>query len=179
MNRNFDNHWNTVGASSDPCRYDFCGGSVFSEPEAQAIKNFMEANAKNYRIKTYLSLHSYSQLYMFPYGHTTEKVKNYDDLLKIGKAAVNAIKETHGKDYQTGSSIDIIYPSSGASMDYVYSKFDVPVAYTIELRGPKETTNLFILPAEEITPTGEETLNAFVAMLSEARKLGYYGREEL
>jgi hypothetical protein len=94
--------------------------------------------------------------------------------MKIGTAAVTAIKNTHGKDYQTGSSIDIIYPSSGASMDYVYRNFDVPIAFTIELRGPKDSTNLFILPAEEITPTAEETLQAFIAMLKEARKLEYY-----
>lgn len=105
---------------------------------------------------------------------------NYDDLKKIGDAAVVAIKNTHGQDYQSGSSIETIYPNSGSSMDYVYRNFDVPVAFTIELRGPKDTTNLFILPADEITPTGEETLQAFIAMFKEARKLGYYKvREEL
>jgi murein tripeptide amidase MpaA len=180
LNRNFDSVWNGTGSSSNPCRYDFCGGSVFSEPEAQAIKNFMENYAKEYRIKTYISLHSYSQLYMFPYGYTTEKVSNYDDLMSIGQEAVKAIKETHGQDYEVGSSIDIIYPNSGSSVDYIYEKFDVPIAFTIELRGPKDSTNLFILPADEITPTAEETFAAFLAMFKEARRLGYYNvREEL
>ena len=178
LNRNFDSNWNGTGSSADPCRYDFCGSSAFSEPEAGVIKTFLDAHAKDYNIQTYLSLHSFSQLYMFPYGHTAEKVRNYDDLMKMGSAAVEAIKNTHGRIYKSGSSMETIYPSSGGSMDFVYSQYNVPIAFTIELRGPPETPNLFILPANEIRETGEETLAAFVAMLQEAKNLGYFRKEE-
>lgn len=179
LNRNFDINWNGTGSSSNPSQYDFCGSGPFSEPEARAIKIFMDQHANEYRIKTYLSLHSFSQLYMFPYGHISDRVRNYEDLKKIGEKAVAAIKATHGKVYVTGSSIETIYPNSGSSMDYVYHTYDIPITFTIELRGPKDTANLFILPANEITPTAEEILASFIAALNEARSLGYYKRDEL
>lgn len=179
LNRNFDINWGGTGSSDNPCTYDFCGSGPFSEPEALAIKLFLDEHAKDYRIQTYLSLHSFSQLYMFPFGHTTERVKNYDDLKRMGEKAVEAIKNRHGKVYVTGSSIETIYPNSGSSMDYVAANYTIPVTFTIELRGPKETPNLFILPANEITPTAEEILDSFIAALKEARTLGYYQREEL
>lgn len=179
LNRNFDINWNGTGSSQNKCQYDFCGSSAFSEPEAAAVKLFLDKHANEYRIKTYLSLHSFSQLYMFPYGHIKDRVRNYEDLKKIGEKAVTAIKNTHGKVYVTGSSIETIYPNSGSSMDYVYHNYEVPITFTIELRGPKDTPNLFILPAEEIKPTSEEILNSFIAALTEARSLGYYKRDEL
>jgi hypothetical protein len=179
LNRNFDINWNGTGSSDKKCRYDFCGSEAFSEPEARAVKVFLDDHANEYRIQTYLSLHSFSQLYMFPYGHTVEHVRNYDDLKKIGEKAVEAIKNTHGRVYITGSSIETIYPSSGGSMDYVYHAYNIPITYTIELRGPKDTPNLFILPANEIKPCAEEITNSFIAALKEARSLGYYKRDEL
>lgn len=64
-------------------------------------------------------------------------------------------------------------------MDFVYKTYNVPIAFTIELRGPKETPNLFILPANEIKPTAEEIMASFIAALNEARSLGYYEKDEL
>lgn len=73
LNRNFDANWNGTGSSSDPSRYDFCGGGAFSEPETNNIAEFFKANGKKERINTYIALHSFSQLMMFPYGYTNEK----------------------------------------------------------------------------------------------------------
>jgi hypothetical protein len=179
LNRNFDINWNGTGSSNKMCANDYCGSSAFSESEAIAIKKFLDKHANEYRIKTYFSLHSFSQLYMFPYGHVNDRVRNYEDLRKIGSKAVEAIKNTHGRSYETGSCIETIYPNSGSSADFVYSHYDIPITFTIELRGPKETKNLFILPANEITPTSEEILNSFIAALNEARDLGYYKRDDI
>ncbi|XP_063704590.1 zinc carboxypeptidase-like isoform X2 [Culicoides brevitarsis] len=174
LNRNFDANWNGTGSSSDPSRYDFCGAGPFSEPETANIDNFFKAHGKKERINTYIALHSFSQLMMFPYGHKTEKPPNYDDLKAIGEKAVAAIKEKHGKTYICGSSIETIYPSSGGSNDWVYEKGFADISYIIELRGPADSTNMFILPADEITPVGEEILEAFIALLKEGKARGYY-----
>lgn len=174
LNRNFDCHWNETGSSPDPCRYDFAGGSAESEPEAKLITNFIRDNKEKSNIRTYLALHSYSQLLMFAHGHTAEKPTNYDDLLAIGQKAIDALSKRYGTVYKTGSLHEIIYPSSGGSMDWAYSVAKIPVSYTMELRGPTTSTDMFILPADQITPTGWETLDAFVALLGEAKKLGYY-----
>ncbi|XP_058127314.1 zinc carboxypeptidase-like [Anopheles ziemanni] len=174
LNRNFASDWNGPGASSDPCRYDFAGGSEVSEPETQALTKFLRANVAEQRIRTYFSIHSFSQLIMFPYGYTTERAHNYNDLVAIGKKGSKAIEDTHSKKYRSGAMIETIYPSSGDSVDWVYSALDIPIAYTFELRGAPDSTNMFVLPADEIIPTAEELLAALVAMLEEATRLGYY-----
>lgn len=92
----------------------------------------------------------------------------------IGDKAVQAIKDTHGKTYICGSSIESIYPSSGGSNDWIYEKGFADISYIIELRGPLDSTNMFILPAEEIILVGEEILEAFIALLKEGKDRGYY-----
>lgn len=178
LNRNFESNWNGIGASSDPCAYDFAGGSAASEPETKVLQQFLKENAASSRIRTYFSMHSFSQLIMFPYGYKVDRVDNYDDLKTIGERGSEAIRRTHGKEYLSGAMIETIYPSSGDSVDWVFSECGVPVAFTFELRGPPDSTNMFVLPAEEIVPTAEETLAAYVAMLKAARELGYYASEE-
>jgi murein tripeptide amidase MpaA len=75
LNRNFAANWNGTGSSADPKRYDFAGGAAESEPEVKVLADFLRANVEKFRIKTYLSLHSFSQLVMFPYGYTTDHVR--------------------------------------------------------------------------------------------------------
>jgi len=179
LNRNWDSHWNATGSSPDPCRYDFAGASVFSEPESAQLSKFIAEEKKKTFFQAYISLHSYSQLLMFPYGHSKDKVRNYDDLLAIGKKGVEALEKRHGTVFQTGSTYSIIYPSAGASVDWAYEKLNVPLAYTFELRGPPNSTDAFILPADQITPSGEETLDAFTAMLQEGRNRGYFNYTKL
>lgn len=173
LNRNFDVNWNSVGSSNDSCQCNFGGSNAFSEPESSAMGNFLAEMKEICKIRAYFSLHSFSQLFMFPYGHTTQRVENYLDLKLIGEKAVEAIKQTHGKEYLTGSSIETIYPNSGSSVDYAYSQ-QIPIVFTIELRGARDSPNLFVLPAEEIIPTGKEALNAIKVCLNEARKIGYF-----
>lgn len=174
LNRNFDCNWGGAGSSKDPSQFDFAGAGPNSEPEAKAISDWLTANKETQRIETYISLHSYSQLIMFPYGHTAERVDNYDDLMAIGEKGAVAIKARHGKDFQWGSVCETIYPSSGGSYNWARHALDIKISYTFELRCDAEGTDMFILPANEITPVGEETLDAFVAMIREAGNRGYY-----
>lgn len=119
LNRNFDSNWNGIGSSNVPASYDFSGSSAFSEPEAEALAKFIEQNAESSKIRTYIALHSYSQLLMFPYGHTTEKVNNYEHLKIICEKAVASIASVHGKIYLSGSKYETIYPSSGNNQNYL------------------------------------------------------------
>lgn len=174
LNRNYPDHWNSTGSSSDPCRYDFSGPSAGSEVETQRLMKFIEDNVAKEQIKTYIALHSYSQMIMFPYGYTKDHVYNYDDLKELGQDASGAIKELTGRDYTSGSLIETIYPSSGGSMDWAYAVHKVPIAYTFELRGPPDSQDMFILPAEEILPTAREAFAAIQAIVKGAAAKGYY-----
>uniref|UniRef100_A0A182QYZ5 Zinc carboxypeptidase A 1 n=1 Tax=Anopheles farauti TaxID=69004 RepID=A0A182QYZ5_9DIPT len=174
LNRNFDSNWAGVGSSNDPCSYDFSGSKAFSEPESAAIAEFLRSNVESAQIRTYIALHSYSQLLMFPYGHTEERVANYNDLKSITDKAIAALTAVNGTEFRGGSKYETIYPSSGGSIDWAYQPGGVPVSLTFELRGPPDSTDMFILPADQIRPVGMETLAAFVAIVREAARLGYY-----
>lgn len=90
---------------------------------------------------------------MFPHGYTAEKASNYDDLKAIGEKAIAAIKTRYGTVYKTGSVFETIYPSSGSSHDWAYTELKIPISYTFELRGPSNSTDIFILPADQIGVT--------------------------
>ncbi|EDX06105.1 GD10206 [Drosophila simulans] len=174
LNRNYPDHWNSTGSSSDPTRYDYAGPSAGSELETKRLIDFIRANADKEQIKTYIALHSYSQMLMFPYGYTKERVSNYDDLQEFGKKASAAIKAESGRDYVSGSLFETIYPSSGGSMDWAHSEAGIPIAYTFELRGPPDSQDLFILPAVEIQPTASEAFTAIRTIVEAAAEKGYY-----
>ncbi|XP_053678271.1 zinc carboxypeptidase-like [Anopheles nili] len=174
LNRNFDSNWGGTGSSDDPCSYDFAGSSAFSEPESTALAAFIRRYKGEARIRTYIALHSYSQLLMFPYGHTDERVPNYDHLRTITDRAIAALTAVNGTAFQGGSKYETIYPSSGGSIDWAYQPGGIPVSLTFELRGPPDSTDMFILPAEQIIPVGRETLAAFVAIVHESARFGYY-----
>uniref|UniRef100_A0A1A9X3N1 Zinc carboxypeptidase A 1 n=1 Tax=Glossina brevipalpis TaxID=37001 RepID=A0A1A9X3N1_9MUSC len=174
LNRNYPAHWNSTGSSSNPCHYDYAGPSVGSELETQRLMKFIEDNASKEQIRTYIALHSYSQMIMFPYGYTKDHAPNYDDLKELGQKACATIKNISGKTYITGSLIETIYPSSGGSVDWAYNVHGIPIAYTFELRGPPESEDMFILPAEEILPTAQEAFAAIRSIVEGAADKGYY-----
>ena len=68
--------------------------------------------------------------------------------------ANEALFAVHGEDYTVGCWADILYTSSGTSIDWAHGEAGIKYTYTIELR---DTGNYgFILPADQIIPTGEE-----------------------
>ncbi|KAL7736782.1 hypothetical protein ACLKA6_015627 [Drosophila palustris] len=174
LNRNYPDHWNSTGSSSDPTRYDYAGPSAGSELETQRLIEFIRGHVEKDQIKTYIALHSYSQMLMFPYGYTKDHVSNYDDLQEFGKKASAAIKAESGRDYISGNLFETIYPSSGGSMDWAHAETGIPIAYTFELRGPPDSQDLFILPAVEIQPTASEAFTAIRTIVEAAAEKGYY-----
>lgn len=65
-NRNFDYHWSS--ACSRASRSTFRGDRPFSEPETHILKSMMHSLAS--RCRFYLTLHSYAQAFMYPWGYT-------------------------------------------------------------------------------------------------------------
>lgn len=64
-----------------------------------------------------------------------------------------------------------IDPAAGGSMDWVRGKYNTPVTFTYELRDKGRYG--FILPANQIIPTAQETMDSLVAMFQQTAKLGY------
>lgn len=68
-----------IGASSNICSETFAGPHAFSEPESRALADFVTSFSG--QIKIYLAFHSYSQLVLFPWGHTDELADDYNVLV--------------------------------------------------------------------------------------------------
>ncbi|XP_073820582.1 zinc carboxypeptidase-like [Musca autumnalis] len=169
-NRNFDTYWMVNGASSDPCAQDYAGPNPNSEPEIEGESEFLLAN-KN-KLNILLAFHSYSQMLLYPYGHTTEEPPNNEDLLKVADAYAQAVaKLPYETVYTYGTSAGAMYYAPGSTLDFAYNEADIKITYTIEMRDTGR--HGFVLPATHIIPNCKETMAGMVALVKEAQNLGY------
>jgi len=152
-NRNWDAHFGTTGVSSNPCSDIYPGPHAFSEPEvrstAQTILSLKDS------IHAYISFHAFSQLWLMPWGYTTDKCDDYDDLFSLAAEATKKVEQTHGTHWRVGPPSHILYAASGGSFDWVKATAGVKYAYALELR-PDRMDPGFLLPANEIIPASEE-----------------------
>ncbi|XP_057230706.1 carboxypeptidase B2 isoform X1 [Malurus melanocephalus] len=155
MNRNFDAHWCGPGASHYECKETYCGPYPESEPEVKAVARFVRDHKDT--IKAYITIHSYSQLVLFPYSYTMNKSKDHDELESLAQKAAKAIKRTTRKTYRPGAGAQTIYLAPGGSDDWAYD-LGIKYSFTFELRDTG--TYGFLLPSREIKPTCLEALSA-------------------
>ncbi|XP_032081575.1 mast cell carboxypeptidase A-like [Thamnophis elegans] len=155
INRNFDVAWSTADSSRNPCEETYCGSAPESEPETKAVASFIRSHLSS--IKGYLTMHSYSQMILFPFGYTYEKTANYKELNELAKRAVKAIASLYGKEYNYGTSASTIYLSSGCSDDWVFNQ-GINYSFTFELRDKGKYG--FLLPESQIKPTCQEIMLA-------------------
>lgn len=152
-NRNFDFHWKSVGFQDDPCSDIYPGPLPFSEPETKAVADFLLSRNGTWTL--FVTLHSYGQLLMTPFGYTTDKPEGYAKMMKLAKIAKLSIENVYQTEYTVGSASDILYRSSGTSRDWAYGVAKIPYVYTIELRDQGE--HGFLLPPNQILSSGIET----------------------
>ncbi|XP_068403456.1 carboxypeptidase B [Eschrichtius robustus] len=154
-NRNFDAGWCSVGASKNPCHETYCGSAAESEKETKALANFIRNNLSS--IKAYLTIHSYSQMMLYPYSYDYKLPKNNAELNSMAKAAVKELATLHGTKYTYGPGASTIYPAAGGSDDWAYDQ-GIKYSFTFELRDKGRYG--FALPESQIRPTCEETMLA-------------------
>lgn len=157
INRNWPNHWDQrAGASTSPCAQDYKGPSEGDGVETKALKAQLDSISAGKGVQLYMDIHSYSQLWMYPYGYTCSgTLPNAAKNKALTDGAIAAIKGVHGTVFTGGPICNTIYQVSGASVDYAYENAKATYSMTIELR---DTGNYgFVLPANQILPSGEET----------------------
>ncbi|XP_006887189.1 PREDICTED: carboxypeptidase A4 isoform X2 [Elephantulus edwardii] len=150
-NRNWNASFAGVGTSDNPCSETYHGPHANSEVEVKSVVDFIQAHGN---FKCFVDLHSYSQLLMYPYGYTTRKAPDAKELDEVARRAAKALASLSGTEYQVGPTCTTVYPASGSSIDWAYDN-GIKYAFTFELR---DTGNHgFLLPANQIIPTAEET----------------------
>jgi len=163
-NRNFGYQWGTGGSSDNPCSDTYMGSEAFSEIETKNIRQWLTMHKDT--VKFYNNIHSYSQLILLPWGFSYDEPANIDDLYRVAEAGNDALYAAHQKTYEVGCIPCMLYVASGGSLDWTLGQLGIPYSYGMELRDTGEYG--FLLPPEQIIPTGEE---AWAFHLTVAREL--------
>ncbi|MEE9492662.1 MAG: M14 family zinc carboxypeptidase [Gammaproteobacteria bacterium] len=138
LNRNFAFEWNCCGGSSnDQCSTTYHGSGPASEPETQAVQNYLQSHFVDNRgpgstdaapLDTqglYLDIHSHSELVLWPWGSTSTVAPNGAQLQTLGR------KLAFFNNYTPQQSIGL-YPTDGTTTSFAYGDLGLP-AYTFEL----------------------------------------------
>ena len=125
LNRNYSYQWGTGGSSNDGSSEVFMGPRPFSEPETQAIRDFIEAHLN---AKVLLTFHTYSELVLYPWGHTYDPVENNRDHQVFETMA----KTMAGWNKYTPEQTSELYIASGDTTDWAYGTHGI-FAFTFEL----------------------------------------------
>lgn len=145
LNRNYGYLWGTGGSSKNTSSDVYMGETPFSEPETQVIKNFVESQPNT---KILLSFHTFSELILYPWGHTFDPIldqKDRDTYIKMANAMAAWNK------YKPEQSSDL-YITSGDTTDWSYGEKGI-FSFTFEL-SPKSMGAGGFYPGESaIQPT--------------------------
>jgi carboxypeptidase T len=125
LNRNYSWGWGGGGSSGSPGSDTYRGTSAFSEPETQAVRDFVTSR-KN--LKILLSYHTFSELILYPWGGTDDPIQD-TRALSAFKAMAGKMAEWTG--YKPQQSSDL-YIATGDTCDWAWGELGI-FAFTFEL----------------------------------------------
>lgn len=124
LNRNYSFGWGTGGSSTNPSSDVYMGRSPFSEPETAAIRDFFAAHDN---ITVALTLHTFSELVLYPWGGRNDGIGGEDEVLF--KKMADDMAEMNGYEPMQSSEL---YIASGDTCDWAYGVHGV-FCFTFEL----------------------------------------------
>ncbi len=141
LNRNFPYEWGDWGGSStNPCQETYRGPSAASEPETQAVVNYLNSQFPDQRLApendfttpafitttgVFLDIHSSGQLVLWPWGFIAQPSGNGLQLQTLGR------KFAYFNNSSPEQAIGL-YATDGATDDNAYGSLGL-AAYTFEL----------------------------------------------
>jgi len=138
LNRNFQFKWDCCGgSSSNQCSSTYHGAYAASEPETQAVQNYIFAQFTDQRgpndndpapldaTGIYLDIHSSGRLVLWPWGWTSNPAPNATQLQTLGRKF--AYFNGHSPEQSIG-----LYPTDGTTTSFAYGEMGL-AAYTFEL----------------------------------------------
>lgn len=141
LNRNYDFHWGTVGASGNTTSETYYGTSAFSEPETQALRDFITSHPNISLVHSY---HTFSELILYPWGHTDQPMSDANDFL-IHKTMAEKMATWNGYTPQQSAEL---YLTSGDTCDWAYGVLHL-VCFTSEL-DPKDMWDGGFYPGQDM-----------------------------
>ncbi|WP_199043933.1 M14 family zinc carboxypeptidase [Glycomyces salinus] len=139
LNRNSTFAWGDD--STYPCGQTYQGPAAGSEPETRALEQWLgsihpdqrgeglDAPAPDDARDVFISLHSYGEYIIIPWGHTDRTAPNDAATRSLGQA----MSDSNG--YLVGTASETVgYGASGTTDDFTYGEFGI-ASYTFEIGG--------------------------------------------
>lgn len=151
LNRNYGYKWSRVGSSSNPCSEVYHGAKPFSALESKAMKAFLE---KHINIKILISFHTFSELILYPWGHTYNELENRRDL----DTHTTIAQTMAGWNGYTPMQSSSLYAAAGDTTDWSYGVLGM-ISFTFELSPGRSFSRQGFYPGDEIIePTFNDNL---------------------
>lgn len=182
LDRAFPFGWDGDSQLDNPCSESYAGEHSQQATEAQRLVEWAKNETQDGKrvFKGLIDLHAYSQEILYPYSYTCDrKPSNLEDLEEIAIGLAKAFRLTHGQYYGVDSACEGAFTlqtpissktkdmastqveeSGGSLLDFFYHDLDVKRAFQIKLRDTGSYG--FLLPRQNILPTGSETMNALL-----------------
>ena len=144
LNRNSSFKWNQCQggscSSENACDITYRGPAPASEPESVAYQSYASSIFLDQRgpndvdiapsdtTGLFISVHSYGQLVLFPWGWTQTAAPNHEALQTLG----NKLGDTLGYYACQAGASGCLYQTDGTAEDWAYGHLGIP-AYTFEL----------------------------------------------
>lgn len=178
LDRSYPYMWDGESAQSSPCSESFPGDAPFEGVESARFAAWARNETENNNVEFvgFLDLHSYSQQILYPYSYSChEEPPAIEDLEELAMGLAKAIRVSRkGQTYKVTSACEgnvafynekkKIFPriesAGGSALDFFYHEMKVKYSYQVKLRDTGSYG--FLLPKENIIPTGEEMLDALL-----------------
>lgn len=180
LDRSFGFEWDGMTATAgNPCSESFGGESPFEATEAKRLADWARNETENNNVNfiSFLDFHSYSQQILYPYGYSCDAYPpSLENLEELAMGLSKTIRLSHGHYYdvlpacegnvafaQDGTAERLplrprMESRGGSALDWFYQELHVRYTYQIKLRD--KGSYGFLLPKENIVPTGREMLQA-------------------